>query len=101
MQHADSSSRLVQERALEPPVPQVSLAADAPLRALTAAAAGAYLAALIGLDAPIPARKMWALARSGAIHVIRINRTVMYQTTTLQAFAASGGTPRKTQRAKP
>lgn len=74
---------------------------DARPRALTAAEAGAFLAELIGLDAPIPPRKMWALARSGAIQVIRINRLVLFQSTTLAMFAASGGTPRKARKATP
>ena len=63
-----------------------------PVRALRATEAGVELARLIGLDHAISARRMWALARSGTIPCIRINRIVLFQTTTLRGFAETGGT---------
>jgi hypothetical protein len=61
--------------------------------ALRAAEAGAYLAHLMTLPAPVPARKMWSLARLEAIPFIRLNRGLWFRPSDLRAFVAAGGTP--------
>ena len=60
-------------------------------RALCAKEAGEVLAALIGLDAPIPAATMWRYGRNGIVKTIRLGRLRRFRTTDLEQFVADGG----------
>jgi hypothetical protein len=56
-------------------------------RALTAAAAGAYLSEQMGLDTPIPAALMWKYAREEEIPAVRLGRRVWFRTDILDTIA--------------
>ncbi len=64
---------------------------EEPLRAMVAAEAGVFLAQRIGLAEPIPAQRMWRLARVGLIPCIRLGRRRLFQSTVLENIAANGG----------
>jgi hypothetical protein len=64
-------------------------------RALDAEAAGRFLAERLGLPAPLSRQRVWWLLRTGQLPSVRIGRRVFTTTAFVEAFLASGGTPRR------
>jgi hypothetical protein len=60
-------------------------------RAIRAAEAGSVLAHLMGLSDPIPATKMWYLARKNVVKTIKCGRLRYFRTTDLEQFVIDGG----------
>lgn len=74
--------------------PLAVLPAGTPVRrgtALDAAAAGEFLASLLGLSEPLSRYAMWKYARCGAIPHKRLGRHVWFRTDELEAFAQRDG----------
>jgi hypothetical protein len=82
---------------LGPEEPEESVPRPAVNRAVRGAAAGRYLAELLGLSQPFTAAQFWRLARTNQIPVVRLGRSVYARTSDLDAFVSTGGSVRPAQ----